>query len=194
VTAPAPTPATAPVGVAPAAAAPLSMAALYERILQAQSPGYDIEAVPNKTALRIKRDELSFTVTSQRDGYLSVQLYGSDGEAMLLYPNGKSGAMKIRAGQPLKLPKAPVVFNTVGPAGPNLLLVMVSAHERDYSALQPRSDGPYRILPTGERAQRIAAALPQGPVPAQAGVPICPAGSTCTDDYGAAIMRVDAVN
>jgi len=153
-----------------------------------------MEAKPNKTALRIGHDELSFTITSQREGYLSVQLFGSDGEAMLLYPNSKSGALKIKAGQPLKLPKAPVVLNTVGPPGPNLLLVMVSAHERDYGALQPRSAGLYRTLPSGERAQRIAAALPQGPVPAQAGVPICPSGGACTDDYGAAIMRVDAVH
>ena len=123
-----------------------------------------------------------------------MQIYGSDGEVLLLYPNGTAGQPKIKAGQSLKLPKPPIVIPAVGPAGPNLVLVMVSARERDFSALQPRSDGPYRILPSGEKAQRIAAGLPQGPVPAQAGVPICPGGGACADDYGASIMRVDAVN
>ena len=61
------------------------------------------------------------------------------------------------AGQALKLPKAPVVLKAVGPAGPNLLLVMVSTNERDFSALKPRSEGPYRILPSGDAALRIAA-------------------------------------
>lgn len=180
---------------APAAAAPWSMESVYERVVQAQTPGFEVEAIPNKTALRIGRDELSFTITSQREGYLYVQLFGSDGVTMLLYPNGKSGAVKVRAGQPVKLPKAPIFFTTTGPAGPNLLLVTVSANERDFSALQPRSDGPYKVLPSGEQAQRLDTSLRQGKVPAQAGVPRCPGGgSDCADDYGAALMRVDAVN
>jgi hypothetical protein len=198
---PAPAPATAPMPApvaaapAPAAAAPWSMESVYERVVQAQTPGFEVEAIPNKTALRIGRDELSFTITSQREGYLYVQLFGSDGVTMLLYPNGKSGAVKVRAGQPVKLPKAPIFFTTTGPAGPNLLLVTVSANERDFSALQPRSDGPYKVLPSGEQAQRLDTSLRQGKVPAQAGVPRCPGGgSDCADDYGAALMRVDAVN
>jgi hypothetical protein len=190
-----PVPAPAPVAAAPAPAAPWSMESVYERVVQAQTPGFDVEAIPNKTALRIGRDELSFTVTSQREGYLSVQLYGSDGVAMLLYPNGKSGAVKVRAGQALKLPRPPLTFVTTGPAGPNLLLVTVSEHERDFSALQPRSDGPYKVLPSGEQAQRLDTSLRQGKVPAQAGTPRCPGGGTdCADEYGAAVMRVDAVN
>ena len=171
------------------------MEAVYERVVQAQTPGFGVEAIPNKTALRIGRDELSFTITSQREGYLYVQLFGSDGVAMQLYPNGKTGPVKLRAGQALKLPKPPLVFATTGPAGPNLLLVMVSAHERDFSALQPRSDGPYTLLPSGEQAQRLDTSGRQGQVPAQAGVPRCPGGgSDCADEYGAALMRVDAVN
>jgi hypothetical protein len=185
----------APVAAPQAPAAPWSMEAVFDRVLQAQTPGLGVTALPNKTALRIGRDELSFTVTSQRDGFLSVQLYGSDGVAMLLYPNDQTGPVKVREGQPLRLPKPPVVLTTTGPAGPNLLLVMVSANERDYSALKPRSDGPYQILPSGDQAQRLDASLRHGPVPAQAGTPRCPGGgSGCPDDYGAVLMRVDAVN
>jgi len=191
-TPPAAPPAAAPVAAAPAAP-PLSMEAIYERVVQAQAPDFSVEAIPNKSALRIDHDTLSFTITSQREGYLYVQLYGSDGEVMLLYPNAKSGPQKLKPGQPLKLPKAPVEFRAVGPAGPNLLLVMVSANERDFSALQPRSEGPYRLLPTGDAALRIAASQPQARVPAQAGVPVC-ASNGCADEFGASIMRVDAVN
>ena len=169
------------------------MESVYERVVQAQSPGFGVEAVPNKSALRIDRDELSFTVTSQRDGFLYVQLYGSDGEVMLLYPNGDSGPVKVRAGQPLKLPKGQTVFKTVGPAGANLLLVTVSANQRDFSSLQPRSEGPYKVLPRGDQARQLDERLTKGPVPAQAGVPVC-APNGCADEYGAAVMRVDAVN
>ncbi len=186
-------PAATPVAAAPAP--PWSMEAVYQQVLQAQAPGFGVEAIANQSALRIGRDELSFTVTSQREGFLTVQLHGSDGVAMLLYPNGQSGPVKVRPGQALKLPRAPVVFTTTGPAGPNLLLVMVSEHERDFSALQPRSDGPYRVLPSGDQARQLDARLRRGPVPPQAGVPRCPdGGSDCPDRYGAALMRVDAVN
>lgn len=174
-------------------ALPRDTGAVFERILQAQSPNFLVEAVPNKTALRIDRDELSFTITSQREGYLTVQLYSSDGELLLLYPNTQAGQLKVRPGQAVKLPRKPMVLLTVGPPGPNLLLVMVSEHARDFSALQPRDEGTYRVLPAGEKAQRLVAMLPASRVPAQAGVPRCPAGTSCDDVYGAAIMRVDAV-
>jgi hypothetical protein len=169
------------------------MEGVYQRVVQAQTAGFDVEAVPNKTALRIDRDELSFTVTSQREGYLYVQLHGSDGEVLLLYPNGQSGPVKVRAGQPMKLPKGQVVFKTVGPAGPNQLLVMVSEHERDFGALAPRADGAYKLLPKGDASRRLGERFDKGPVPIQAGVPVC-AANGCTDVYGATVMRVDAVN
>ena len=185
-TAPAPTVAAAPAGG-------FDINAEFERVLQAQTPGFAVQAQTGKSTLRIDRDEMQFTVQSEREGYLYVQAYSSDGSLILIYPNATSGAQKVRKGQALKLPQPPIVFLTTEPAGPTVLLVMVSARERDLSGLQPRKEGPYRMLPTGAEAQRIAASLPPGKVPAQAGKVICPGGSACDDEFGAALLRFETV-
>ena len=165
----------------------------FDRVTLAQTPGFTVQAQANKPQLRIDHDELQFSVQSAREGYLYVQVYGSDGALMLLYPNATSGSIKLKPGQPLRLPQPPTVFLTSEPPGPTRLLVMVSAQERDFSSLQPRKEGIYRLLPSGEDARRIATALPASKVPAQAGKPVCPAGGGCADDFGATVVRVDAV-
>ena len=132
---------------------------------------------------------------SERDGFLYVQAHGSDGSLMLLYPNATSGGLKVRKGQTLKLPQPPIIFETTEPAGPTLLLVTVSARERDFSQLLPHKDGAYRVFPTGAKAQQIAAALPAARTPAQAGRVICAAAAAtpCEDEFGAAVIKVEAV-
>ena len=156
-------------------------------------PVVTVQAKANKAQLRIGKDELSFTVQSERDGFLYVQGYSSDGSLLLLYPNATVGTQKVRKGQTLKLPQSPIIFETTEPVGPTLLLVLVSARERDFSVLQPRKEGTYRLLPTGADAQRIAAAQPPSRVPLQAGRVICPGNTACDDEYGAAVIRVETV-
>ncbi len=184
--------APAAVGAATAAAG-FDVGAEFERIKQAQTPGFNLQALPTKAQLRIGHDELSFTVQSERDGYLYVQAYSSDGSLMLIYPNATVGSQKIRKNQSLKLPQPPIYFETTEPVGPTLLLVMVSARERDFAALQPRKDGPYRLLPVGLDAQRIAGAHPPSRVPLQAGQAICPTASACEDEFGAAVIKFDTI-
>ncbi len=191
-TAPA-TPTTMPPPPAAAAAGSFDVSAEFERITQAQTAGFNLQAMPNKPQLRIGRDELTFTVQSERDGFLYVQGYSPDGSLILLYPNATAGTLKVRKGQTLKLPQAPIVIETTEPAGTTVLLVMVSARERDFSALQPRKEGPYRMLPTGALALRLIAAQAPSTVPLLAGRAICPPGAACADEFGAAVIRVEAV-
>ena len=185
------TPATAP--AAATSAGGFDVAAEFDRVVQAQTPGFGVQAQAVKATLRIDHDELQFTVQSERDGYLYVQAFSSDGSLLLIYPNATTGSQKVRKGQMLKLPQPPIIFQTTEPVGPTLLLVMVSARERDLSGLQPRKEGSYRLLPTGAEAQRIAASLPPGKVPAQAGKVICAGGATCDDEFGATILRFETV-
>ena len=180
-------------GLAATAAAGFDVGTEFERIKQAQTPGFNLQALPTKSQLRIGHDELSFTVQSERDGYLYVQAYSSDGSLMLIYPNATVGSQKVRKNQSLKLPQPPIYFETTEPVGPTLLLVMVSSRERDFAALQPRKDGPYRLLPVGLDAQRIAAAHSASRVPLQAGRAICPGATPCEDEFGAAVIRFDTV-
>ena len=183
---------TAPAAT-PSAAGGFDIGTEFERIVQAQTPGFGVQAHAVKSTLRIDHDELQFSVQSEREGFLYVQAYSSDGALLLIYPNATTGSQKVRKGQTLKLPQSPIVFQTSEPVGPTLLLVMVSARERDLSSLQPRKEGSYRLLPTGAEAQRIAASLPPGKVPAQAGKVICAGGAPCDDEFGATLLRFETV-
>jgi len=198
-TAPAPAPATAsapPVVAAPApAAAPTTFepAAEFDRVVQAQTPGFGVRVLTNKSSYRIGRDYLTMTVQSEREGYLYLFVHGADKTLMQLYPSITSGSLKVRPGQAVKLPLAnETPFETTGPAGPTDLLVMVSPRQRDHSALQPKKDGTIRVFPTGAEAAALAAKF-DGTGPVMAGKPLCSPGQACEDEFGAALVRVEVV-
>ena len=175
------------------AAGSMDMVTEFNRIVQAQTPGFDVQVSSNKTQLRIGHDQLTFTVQSNRDGYLYVQGLSSDGSLTLLYPNAIVGSPKITKDQSVTLPKKPIYFDATEPVGPSHLLVMVSAHERDLAVLKPRKDGMYRQMPTGAEAQRIAAEQAPTKVPLQAGRVLCGKTAGCEDLFGAATIRFDTV-
>ena len=200
---PSPAPTTAAAAAAPSPAPPpaavlapspsFDVSQEFARVVQAQSAGFDLHLQTNKTRYRIGKDELQFTLQSAREGHVYVFAFGADGVLVELYPKVKQGALKIRAGQPLKLPQGQDVFVVTAPAGPTDLLVMVSAQAREHSALQPKADGAFRVFPTGAQAAALAAKV-LGPLPALAGRAVCGAGGPCDESYGAALVRVEVVN
>ena len=192
-TEPAPTPAPEP-APAPPPAAPASFDPVQEfaRVVQAQTAGFDVRVQTNKESYRIGKDNLSFTVQSEREGFVYVFVYGADKALIRLYPSVSAGALRVRKGQTLKLPPPPGSFDTTGPPGTTDLLVMVSARQRDHGALKPRSDGPVLFFPTGPEAAALAGRH-AGPGPAMAGSPVCPTSDPCADEYGAAHVRVEVV-
>ena len=190
---------TAPVVVPPvtaSAAAPLpptfDVSHEFARVVKAQSPGFELRLQTNKSTYRIGKDELNFSIQSEREGYVYVFAYGSDQGLMQLYPNIKQGALKVRKGQLLKLPQSPDVFESTGPPGPTELLVLVSPLQRDHSGLRPQKDGAYRVFPTGASAAALAAQL-AGPAPPLAGQVLCPGALACADEFGAAWVKVQVV-
>ena len=164
----------------------------FERIVQAATPGFELRTQVNKTVLRIDRDELSFTLQSEREGFVYVFLYGADKVLMQLYPNIDSGTLKIRKGQTLKLPQSPVVLGVTEPAGPGELLVLVSARQRDHAELRSSKDGAFRVFAT-DAAGAEQAARHSGPVPLLAGRAICPGATQCADEFGATEIKVEVV-
>ncbi|MCU0922424.1 MAG: protein kinase [Burkholderiaceae bacterium] len=187
--APAPGPAPAPPPAAPASFDPVLE---FARVVQAQTAGFDVRVQTNKQSYRIGKDNLSFTVQSEREGFVYVFVYGADQSLVRLYPSVSAGALRVRKGQTLRLPPPQASFETTGPPGATDLLVMVSARQRDHGALKPRRDGPALYFPTGAEAAALAAAY-VGPGPAMAGSPVCPTSDPCTDEYGAAQVRVEVV-
>ena len=199
----APVPAPAPVASAaapapveaapPAAAAGLDPVAEFERVVQAQTPGFDVQAVAEKTTLKIGKDDIAFTVQSDRDGYLYVFAWDGSGSLLQLIPNTVQGTIKLKKGQRFRFPPAEGIYLPVGePPGPGQLLVMVAARQRDYTDLELRKEGSMRAVPFGAEGAKIMARH-QGPKPILTGRTICPDSGACDEDYGAAVMRVNVV-
>ena len=140
-----------------------------------------------------EKDAVAFTVKAKQDGFLYVFNRGSDGSLMQIYPNKKSGALRIRKDSALDLPRqADDELRISGPSGTNELLVMVSKLSRDHSGLPLRNEHGYFFFPTGPAAAALAAKH-DGPLPWLAGKPKCPASGPCADEFGAAIASYNIV-
>ncbi len=181
-------PAAAPV----AAPAQLDVAAEFDRVVRAATPGFSVRAETPKPTLRIGSDQIKFSVQSERAGFLYVLGHSSDGSLLQIYPNTESGSIRVAAGKTLNLPNGAIVLNVTEPIGPVRLLVMVSTRQRVFAELDPRPEGAFRTFATGESALRIAQAH-RGPRPLFAGQSVCPTGQDCLDEFGAAVVTVDVI-
>jgi hypothetical protein len=194
--APSPAPAVVPPPAAvppPTQATSFEPAAEFDRVVKAQTPGFGVRLLTNKTSYRIGRDDLTMTVQAERDGYLYLFVHGADKSLLQLVPSFTSGSVKVKKGQILKLPlPGETAWETSGPAGPTDLLVMVSPRQRDHSALKPKKDGSIRVFPTGAEATALAASF-DGTGPVMAGKPLCTPNQPCEDEFGAALVRVEIV-
>ncbi len=127
-----PAPAPSPPAPSPALA---SLATLADIAAQAD-PRRMPEVSGQAGALRIGRDFLELTVTPQRDGFLYLVLLGSDARSFyLLFPNALDMDNRVRAGQPLRLPREDWRIRAAGPAGINHLLVVVADTPRSLERL-----------------------------------------------------------
>jgi len=160
----------------------------FAKVLAGQSADFNVQATPLKRLLRIKKDSLSFDVSSSRDGYVHVLVLGPDGSLILLFPNLRSSNNRIRAGQTLRLPQPEWSLVTAEPAGQEDLLVIVSAEPRDHLALSQERIEAFLQLPTGQRGAGQARAW-TGPAPWLLGKRKPCDGAAC-DAYGAASFTV----
>ena len=195
VTAAAPPPAAAVVPAATPAAPPppppFEPMREFDRILQAQSEGFTVQAEAAKTDLSIRRkDEFKFRVSASRDGFVYVVGLSPDGSLALLVPNATTPTVRVRKGQTWSFPPTRDGFYipATEPPGPSQVMVMVSARERSFEAMQPRAEGPIKLFATGVKASEIAAGF-KGATSPLAGEPVCPGAAACADEYGAALMK-----
>lgn len=189
---PEPAASAAPEAAPPVTAAQWDVAAEFDRVVRAATPGFPVRVDTPKPTLRIGADQIKFSVQSERAGFLYVFGYSSDGSLLQIYPNTESGSIRVTAGKPLNLPRGVIVLNVTEPPGPVQLLTLVSTRQREFAELDPRPDGAFRAFATGESAVRIAQAH-RGPQPLLAGQAVCPTGQDCQDEYGAAVVTIDVV-
>jgi len=153
------------------------------------APGFDVTATPKKSEVAIGKDKLAFEVRSKREGFVYVFLLSSGGEMFLLFPNLLDKYNKITANSPLSLPRASWPMDAGGPAGTNQFAVLVSQHERDFSASGMQNDGVFPQFPLPVLAA-LEASRGTGPSPLL-GKPTCAPNTTpCNDVYGVANFKI----
>lgn len=173
--------------------AQLDAAHEFGELVRQQSPVFSIEAAPTRAQARIGRDDLGFKLSAARAGWLYVFALASDGTLAQVLPNTVSGAVRLRPGQLYSFPSGNgVVLEADEPAGTVQLLLMVSASERDFSALEPEMAGPMRLFKTGAAAAAIVARH-QGNAPLLAGRVLCSKTGDCDESYGATLLKVQVV-
>lgn len=153
--------------------------------------GFDVTAAPRKPEVTIGKDRLAFEVRSKREGFVYVFLLSSGGEMFLLFPNLLDKYNKITAGGTLSLPRASWPMDAGGPAGTDQFAVLVSEHERDFSAAGVQNDGVFPVFPLPVLAA-LEATRGSGPSPLL-GKPVCPSGpggAPCNDVYGVANFKI----
>ncbi len=195
-TAPAPAPVAAPAPApSPAAAGPFDPAREFERMVAAQSAGFQVEAKTEKPSYRIGKDKASFSVKSSRDGFVYLMLYGTDGSLMQIFPNQGSPDNAIKAGKPLRLPPAGKDWGLTpsGPAGVDHWVALVSKHPRSFAELGLKLEDGFGSIPM-DRAAEVARKH-GGPGSALSGKAVCPGGvAQCDDEFGAAAFRSEETN
>jgi hypothetical protein len=152
-----------------------------------------VVATLRKPQLKIGTDVLEVDITPQRDGHLYVALAGSDGQSLyLLYPNQLATDNRVRAGQRVALPGPGWDIVAGGPPGPETLLVMVTDAPRDLSGLGAERAGPFmKTLLDGQGRSRLQAVLANGTPGKDCGKP---GAASCSDAFGAALLRVQTVD
>ena len=163
----------------------------FDKVMAARTPGFNVEVRSTRPQLRIGKDALSFTVASERDGFVHVLVLDADGSALLLFPNATASDNRIKAGDPLTLPKANWRLDTAEPVGTEQFLVIVSAQPRDYSELGRARDYIFLKLLTEQQGQVLAAKWTRSTPMLLGGLKRC-ASADC-DAYGAARFAVDIV-
>jgi serine/threonine protein kinase len=178
-----------PATIEPAPAGPFDPVHEFERVAAAQSPDFKVEAAADKPELKIDKDMMSFKVKSEKEGFVYVFQYGSDGGIVQIFPNTAAKNNRMRADTTLSLPPKNAGTMAGGPPGTDHLLAIVSQYPREFSALGLKINEGFGQ--TTLAAASAAATGQEGGPSIFAGKAICQ--QPCTDEYGAALFSVDEI-
>ena len=169
-----------------------SPAEILAELHQQRDGARRVVATVRQPRLKIGVDTLEIDVTPARDGHLYVALAGSDGKSLyLLFPNDLAQDNRVRAGQRVSLPGKGWEVVAGGPAGTETLLVLVSDAPRDLSALSQEKAGPFMKTLLDEQGRaRLQWILSNGTPGKDCGGP---GAASCSDAFGAALLKVQAV-
>ena len=189
--APAPGPAPAP---APPPAVPFGLVTALQDIVRHADPVLGVNALADKSQLRIGSDRLQFRVKSSEAGYLYVFLAGTDkAHFYLLFPNELDKNNRIELNREVLLPRAGWHITAGGPPGTDHIVAMVSRRPRDMSGIGVKKAGDQIPEIDLALAEQLWSARTAGESPF-AGKAVCEAGeSPCDGSYGATLLVIDEV-
>ena len=175
--------------VSPPAAGAFDPTREFERVVAAQSATFKVEAAADKPQLRIDKDNMTFKVKTEKEGYLYVLQYGSDGGIVQVFPNTAAKSNRLKADSTTALPPKNALTVAGGPPGTDHLLVIVSTHPRQFRALGLKNIDGFEQTTLDAARQAAEASGPSASV--FAGSPVCT--PPCSDEYGAAVFTVEEI-
>lgn len=190
-----PTPAaepSVPPVTAPAAKPPFSPALMLSQVLEGRDRQHAVTVSVDKAQVRIGLDQLRFSVSSAKSGYLYILGLGTrDSDFQLLFPNTLDRNNHLEPGQLLKLPGSRWSLPAHGPAGTNQFVAIVSDEPHDFTDLGTQPEDVFQRFPleVGARLFRDYA----GETPLYAGQVRCARPGACSQSYGAAIFSIEEI-
>lgn len=184
----------------PTAAPAIAPVASVEQALQLVMDQRDakrvVEVRPSSHALKIGKDYLQFSVTSQRAGYVYVVSAATDNASVyVLFPNALDSNNRIEAGEPLSLPRPKWRIKAAGPQGKNHILVVVADSPKDLGRLQSTPVGPFMAsLNDAQGRANLGALMTSVRSEAAGGCDQSEpkrTNSTCSEAFGAALFTVE---
>lgn len=135
--------------------APTDPLATLINLQQQGSPAIQVALSSPMPSMKIGKDYLALSVTTNRDGYLYLLNVGSDGKSIdLLFPNARDSNNFVRAGT-VALPRPNWGIQAMGPMGSSHILAIVSETPRQFDlGMSAISNTPFRAAEATVGASR----------------------------------------
>jgi len=177
-----------PAAPPPALASAPQAGAVARALYEARRPDIDVHARASLARLTIDKDEMQFTVRSNRSGYLYVFIADTSNELLMLFPGEAGQDNRIAADRPVDVPGGGYHIVASGPPGKDSVVVVVSPRPRIFPAGLVSDQRPYRRFDLALAAAGVQGRGGTYPV----GTVQCPAdGAACNDGYGADLVEVE---
>jgi hypothetical protein len=182
----------APPAATPVAAAPFVPAAALQHVVAGASTERSVDVKAAQPRVQIGRDRLNFSVRASHDGYLYVQMVGSErSHFWLLFPNAVDKDNFIKAGQTVTLPRRGWHMGVDGPPGTDHFVAIVSDVPRSFDGAGLVAGELFSEFPIA-RARQMHSSY-TGATPLFAGTPDCAGKPGCSPAYGASMFSVEEV-
>jgi serine/threonine protein kinase len=162
---------------------------VLDAIYRGRDPERDVAVTLDKSVLRIKEDNLRFTLTASVPGYVYVLAVGTKGsDFYLLFPNADEPDNRIAANKAFVVPRlSPLPAD--GPPGTDHFVAIVSNTPRDFGVFGGRMTGTFVEFSLDVVAGIYRSNTDRGSL---AGKVICKE-QPCVESYGAAEFTVEEV-